>query len=88
MNCYEHNVEDISISEESENLIVFNLRIGTISQLNSMGKIIWANIPYKSVDEIVDLIVEKYDSERKEVQEDVQGYIDKLLDNKLIIRKQ
>jgi len=88
MNCYEHNHEDISITEESENLIVFNLRNGTISQLNSMGQIIWTNIPNKSVEEIVDLIVEKYDAERKEVQDDVQEYIDKLLENRLIFKKQ
>lgn len=88
MNYYEHNYQDISISEEDGSLIIINLRNGTISKLNSTGKIIWTNISNKSIDEIVDVISEKYEVEREEIKKDVQEYFDKLLHNQLIIKKQ
>ena len=88
MTHYDYNHEDISLSEDNENLIVFNLRHGTVSRLNSVGTLIWTSIPNRSVEEIVDVIVNRYNAERAAVHNDVQGYIDKLLENKLIIKTQ
>ncbi|MCK5561496.1 MAG: PqqD family protein, partial [Thermoplasmata archaeon] len=54
----------------------------------SIGKVIWTNIPGKNVSEIVDLIVGKYNVDRKEVNEDVQEFICELSNKGLIVQKQ
>ncbi len=87
MNQYEHKHQDITVTEEEENLIVFNLRNGTVSRLNSIGKMIWTNIPDKNIDEIIDLIVEKYDAEREQVNKDVKKFVDGLINADLIVAK-
>ncbi len=85
MSGYEHNDRDISVAEEDGDLIIINLRNGTISRLNSTGRLIWTNLA-RSMDEIVEIIHSTYDGDREEIARDVQEYLDKLLQDQLIVQ--
>lgn len=88
MNDYEHNHRDITVTEEENGLVIFNLQNGTVSRLNAIGKLIWDGIPKESIEEIVNSLADGYDVQHAQADHDVREFIAALLRDGLIVARQ
>lgn len=68
-------------------IVMMNIETGAYVSLNPTGKSIWDQlIEPKSIDLIIDALTKEYDVSKEICESDVKPFIQKLLDQKIIIR--
>lgn len=78
--------EDYLSNEIDGEIVMMNLETGAYVSLNATGKSIWDQLTEpKSIDMIIDALVREYDISKEVCENDVKPFIQKLLDQKIII---
>lgn len=81
--------DDLSWRDVNDEMVVLNLKSGEYYTFNDVGRVAWlALADGKSVDEIVDAIVEEYDVQRDAAASDVRHFIDGLVQNRVVEKRE
>ena len=79
--------EQCVVAEYAGGLAVFDTRINEFYMLNEVGHLVWSAVEAgKSVDTIVDEIIEEYDADAAQVRTDVIVVIEDMKRNGLLER--
>ena len=84
--------EDVIVREIEDEYVMVPIESGigdmdgTVHTLNAMGIAIWEKLsPDKTLETIVDELCQETDADKKEIKNDITGFIEELLKRKLII---
>lgn len=79
--------EDFVFNEVDGELVMMNIETGSYASMNETGKSIWNLIEEpKSVDVILDALLEEYDIDRATAESEVLPFIEKLLEQKIVVK--
>ncbi|WP_434798687.1 lasso peptide biosynthesis PqqD family chaperone [Terrisporobacter vanillatitrophus] len=77
--------KDIDTTDLNGDLVMMDLEEGRYFSLNSVGSRIWQLIEEPiEVNKIIDSLLEEYDTNRNECEENVLEFLEKLNDSKII----
>ncbi len=67
-----------------DSVILYSIDNEKFIELNETSSLIWTNIEEKSIDEIIDIILEQYDVEKEIVHRDVEKIVKEFLEKEII----
>jgi len=77
--------KDIDTTDLNGDLVMMDLEEGRYFSLNSVGSRIWQLIEKPiEVNKVIDSLLEEYDTNRNECEENVLEFLEKLNDSKII----
>lgn len=82
---YYRDAEAVEREEDNE-MLILNVRSGAIKVLNESGILIWRALATgpRRLDELVTLLCSEYDVEPAVAEQDVQAFLDAMLQHELI----